>query len=45
MRLKNSFSWFLVLALVGVYLPQTQWAIFKKYAVLPTARDEKNTSE
>jgi hypothetical protein len=30
-----------VLALVGAFLPQTQSAIFKKYAVLPPARDEK----
>jgi hypothetical protein len=28
-------------ALVGAFLPQTQSAIFKKYAVLPPARDEK----
>jgi hypothetical protein len=30
-----------VLALVGAFLPQTQWAIFEKIPVLPPARDEK----
>jgi hypothetical protein len=28
-------------ALVGAFLPQTRSAIFKKYAVLPPAREKK----
>jgi hypothetical protein len=38
---KTQFHGF-VPALVGVYLPQTQSAIFEKISVLPPARDEKN---